>query len=177
MQAQVVYDEAECGDHGLRRHLDAAGVHGQVAEPDRAELHGPASRHHVGHAAEVLVQRDDLDVETRGQRKVGEREVMIHMVGGARRALDGLCPCDCAANPPQAGDLWGVARAASTMRARAVSSVGRAPALQAGGRWFEPGTAHGATEPFPWFEYGPIGAGRQLLSSVGLLRLFRTLTA
>src|SRR5262249_15209976 len=24
----------------------------------------------------------------------------------------------------------------------AVSSVGRAPALQAGGRWFEPGTAH-----------------------------------
>jgi hypothetical protein len=25
---------------------------------------------------------------------------------------------------------------------RAVSSVGRAPALQAGGRWFEPGTAH-----------------------------------
>jgi hypothetical protein len=28
------------------------------------------------------------------------------------------------------------------MRVRAVSSVGRAPALQAGGRWFEPGTAH-----------------------------------
>src|SRR5262249_43144544 len=27
-------------------------------------------------------------------------------------------------------------------RPRAVSSVGRAPALQAGGRWFEPGTAH-----------------------------------
>src|SRR5262245_23625539 len=25
---------------------------------------------------------------------------------------------------------------------RAVSSAGRAPALQAGGRWFEPGTAH-----------------------------------
>ena len=25
---------------------------------------------------------------------------------------------------------------------RAVSSVGRAPALQAGGHWFEPGTAH-----------------------------------
>jgi hypothetical protein len=34
------------------------------------------------------------------------------------------------------------------MRIRAVSSVGRAPALQAGGRWFEPGTAHGFVEPF-----------------------------
>jgi hypothetical protein len=30
---------------------------------------------------------------------------------------------------------------------RAVSSVGRAPALQAGGRWFEPGTAHAER---PW---------------------------
>src|SRR5215208_4835159 len=28
-----------------------------------------------------------------------------------------------------------------TISVRAVSSVGRAPALQAGGRWFEPGTA------------------------------------
>jgi SAM-dependent methyltransferase len=34
------------------------------------------------------------------------------------------------------------ARVRIPLGARAVSSVGRAPALQAGGRWFEPGTAH-----------------------------------
>ena len=33
-------------------------------------------------------------------------------------------------------------RFGSTMRQRAVSSVGRAPARQAGGHWFEPSTAH-----------------------------------
>src|SRR5215216_414797 len=33
-------------------------------------------------------------------------------------------------------------RRAGYSQARAVSSVGRAPALQAGGRWFDPGTAH-----------------------------------
>src|SRR5207344_2071980 len=32
---------------------------------------------------------------------------------------------------------------------RAVSSVGRAPARQAGGHWFEPSTAHPAATPFP----------------------------
>src|SRR5262249_31718820 len=31
---------------------------------------------------------------------------------------------------------------------RAVSSVGRAPARQAGGHWFEPSTAHLITKPF-----------------------------
>ena len=34
------------------------------------------------------------------------------------------------------------AGAATKLGPRAVSSAGRAPALQAGGRWFEPGTAH-----------------------------------
>ena len=52
--------------------------------------------------------------------------------------------------PPRAGRLSGVGgrQAAGTFRhARALSSVGRAPARQAGGHWFEPSSAHSQPQP------------------------------
>src|SRR5262245_40534330 len=48
-------------------------------------------------------------------------------------------------------------------RPRAVSSVGRAPVLQAGGRWFEPGTAH--CQPPPHSEVGPRRSGYTCLAA------------
>jgi hypothetical protein len=66
----------------------------------------------------------------------------------ARAALD-LPPARLIGGPPSTSGqghspFKAVARVRIPLGAhvRAVSSVGRAPALQAGGRWFEPGTAH-----------------------------------
>ena len=53
---------------------------------------------------------------------------------------------------------------------RAISSVGRAPALQAGGHWFEPGIAHSisVTKFYLKTSYTQLFEYKQGLSSNGL---------
>ena len=67
-------------------------------------------------------------------------------------------------------------RFAKLAAARAVSSVGRAPARQAGGHWFEPSTAHLDGSPAQWrfaslTSPRPPAGGRvmRLAGSIGLL--------
>src|SRR3954449_5803786 len=57
---------------------------------------------------------------------------------GGQTSLQGQTQRD-----PETNARFGLAMRGATMApARAVSSVGRAPARQAGGHWFEPSTAH-----------------------------------
>ena len=70
---------------------------------------------------------------------------LIEVTGHAGAAAEAEAVADERANAPcLTGERLAVTR---TIGGGAVSSAGRAPALQAGGRWFEPGTAH--TER-PW---------------------------
>ena len=67
-------------------------------------------------------------------RETFEVTMRAHGVLGNGRSRAGSCPKSAPRRPDVA--------AATLAPTRAVSSVGRAPARQAGGRWFEPSTAH-----------------------------------